>query len=481
MQMAQKDPNQARIIAENLAKHWTNQYSVYTDYVPVKDAEGRELQKTLSSFLHYLREEDWIPVATSPPTCHVPRSVFSNTEQLRGLLEQHVLYADAKFEDSSFVKDIGLVSSVSAEDVLKHLIKWSSRTRHSGADTCQDSVFITSLSHMKRVYGFLHEQCCSQDIRVKITDAFQKNSLFFIPKDTVKVADRRVQGKFYSIKEVCWNDPAEVTQKLHSSKRYTPKRQILSPHYKESHDFLIPVLRVDPTPHTDEYIEMAAVLADESALPTPPVIESIFEIFAVLGKKCFDERHRPNYEVYDEDLQIDQHMARYLRGKLQQEAIFPCGERWVTLSDKPIIPDSKQLKKIFDKERNVHFITLGCSPMNTKLGEKEKQRSVKVFLRACGIDSLSKIVEEELTPKNVEYQCHEVQQYFHDVVPCIQRYLYAHMEERYKTLKDQSFGEKLADMKFATVEKLEVVYRLKGSYASILHTQNACNSSLFVQ
>lgn len=391
-----KDPKQAKIIAENIDKLWANQYSKYADKIPVTDTEGRKLSETWSSFMIHLRERAWLPVSGSSP-CQVPRDLFRNTDQLRMLLDSHVHYACVSLGDESFVSSIGLVSSITVEDILKHLRTWSSSVQSPGTDG-----FKTSLKHMKNVYAFLHDQCHNP---TKVTDAFKKNPLIFVPGERSQDPEKLVRGKFYSMKEVCWNDPSDVTQKLQLSKKYTPKRQILSPHYRDIHDFLRLVLHVDLTPHADEYIEMAAVLVGENSVPTPAVIESILEIFAVLGEKC----------------QTDKNNAQYLQKRLREEAIFPCGERWVALSEQPIIPDSKTLKKIFEKEKGVHFITLESSQRKSRAAKKSKaveekrEKSVKDFLQACGILKLSEIVEEELTPKNVEYQCHEIQLYFHKV------------------------------------------------------------------
>jgi len=273
---------------------------------------------------------------------------------------------------------------------------------------------------MKYVFAFFHDKFRTEAAKAKIiADAFKKNSLIFVPVESNQDPKKSVQGKFFSMKDVCWNDPSDVTRILQQTRKYTPRRQLLSTYYKESHDFLRLQLKVDLTPNADEYIEMAVVLVKESSVPTPAVIEPILEIFAVLGEKC--KIHQPNTGCSDANESmhtIDPKMAQFLQQRLKEEAIFPCGKKWLTLSEKPIISDNKQLKKIFENEKGVYFITLESShfkPKSRGMTEKKRHQLVEMFLSACGIAKISMIVEEKLVSENLEFQCYDTQMYFHKV------------------------------------------------------------------
>lgn len=414
-----KDPVQAKVIAETLDQLWEKQYSKYAEPITVKDIKEQEIGgvKTLASFMIHLREGPWLP-ALGSKSCDVPRKLFCDTEELHMLLDEHVRYTAAKLEDKAFIDSIGLVSTISVEDLLKHLSDWSSSAQNSGVEG-----FKTSIHHMRNVFAFLHERFKSPTSKT-IADAFKKSALIFVPKESSQDPSKRVQGMFFSLKEVCWNDPSGVTLQLQQTKKYTPKQQLLSTHYHNSHDFLRLDLKVDLTPQSDEYIKMAAVLVEESSVPTPTVIEPILKIFAVLGEKCL-LTHQPTSDHLDsnESLKINKDLAQYFQQNFKEVAIFPCGEKWITLSEKPIYSDNKHLKKIFEKEKGVYFITLESSQVKARLHlvkrskslEEKKQHHIKAFFSACGISKLSEIMREELQPKNAQYQCYDTQIYFHKV------------------------------------------------------------------
>lgn len=474
------EPQQAKVLAENLDKQWKDRYSKYADKIPLKDSDGKDLygHSILSSFLLNLKTRAWLPVLQSN-TCSVPSKLYLNSKEVYDVLDDHVQYVGANLQGSSFARILGVTLAIKLDILLDNLIEWSKTCQSKAAD--QERGFVTSLAHMKRVYQFIHEkhETSTKDDKSKITSAFQKNPLIFFPHDSYlprEKQDQKREGKFYHRKEVCWKDPSDVAYELVKSGKYTAKRQILSTCYNKHYEFFRSCLEVDLTPHSDEYIEMASVLVNENPLPTPSVLEMIIEIFAVLGEKCLtrpltetnythvDNANYAHTELSLEEEVINSAIAKYLKTKLAKEDIFPCATRWVSLSDKPVVDDNKRLKKVFEGEKDVHFIVLE-QPSRRHAAKNhahvKKMEFVQVFLRACDIPKLSACVEEALTTNTVAYQCHEVQQYFHQIVPCVQRYIYHLIPDSYFKLVENKFSEMLAGMTFAIVDKLEVVYYLK--------------------
>ena len=60
----------------------------------------------------------------------------------------------------------------------------------------------------------------------------------------------------------------------------------------------------------------------------------------------------------------------------------------------------------------------------------------------------------------MKYQCVPVQKHFHQLIPCVQRFLYSRYQSEYQELSNQGFAQKLSQMKFATVPSLATVYSL---------------------
>ena len=411
----------------------------------------------------------------------LPRDLFRWSSFVSELLEDHVKYIAADLKSSAFISTLRIRETVGVDVMISEMIQWSV-AGGATVDGSQPKDFTTSVNHMSRVYSFLSEKMAQNDQdKRKINDAFHKNPLIFVPHrypDSSTNQDQRLRksnGSFLLKKDVCWRDPTNVALKLLKESGEVTTRRLLERHYSKPESqqqslvhFFIDQLHVDETPNVDEYIEMASIVAEVARFPTPSSLNDMLKIFATLGGKCVVRGHNDSMRVTEK---IDVNMAAFLKQSLEREekCIFPSFDKWVALSDKPLLPDDKSLSKIFQKEKSVHFLDVGdfFQPQKHRLSDrkyqhdKEKiQHDVRLFLNTCEVKPLTECIKKEFTPEYVQYQCVPLQKHFHQMIPSVQRFLYTRNPTVYDELICEGFAQKLLRMQFASVKSLETVYSL---------------------
>ena len=450
----------------------------------VKDSNDHVLGETRSSFYLNLVLKQWMS-ASDGQTIHIPRDLFIWNEAVGRLLEDHVKYTAAHLKNSRFVKTLQIHESITLDGMISEMKKWS--TASSGTNKeAPTKEFTTSLAHMREVYSFLYDKMVqNEEQRKKVCDAFLKNALVFVPFRSASTScikpqpKHQLSGLFHVLKDVYWRDPTEVALKLLRDHGKVTTRHVLEGVYhsllKASSQqslatFFVDQLKVDETPNVDEYLEMASAVAELAGFPTPSSVNDMLKVFAILGRKCIARDHKDSIRIENT---VDVNMASFIRQSLDAsfKCIFPSSGKWVSLSDKPLLLDNKSLFKIFQKEKGVHFIDLddlfqdlknrSTSENRKFVNEKEEMKhNVSLFLKACDIQRLSECVKRDFTPTLVKFQCVPLQKYFHQMIPAVQRFLYFKKRPVYEELKNEKFAEKLQQMQFASVEKLETVYSL---------------------
>lgn len=423
--------------------------------------------------------------ASDGQTIYIPRDLFIWNEAVGRLLEDHVKYSAADLKNSRFVKTLQIHESVTVDGMISEMKKWSTASSVTNKES-PTKEFTTSLAHMSEVYSFLYDKMVqNEEQRKKVCDAFLKNALVFVPFRSASTScikpqlKHKLSGSFHVLKDVCWRDPTEVALKLLRDHGKVTTKHLLEGFYhslskasgqQSLATFFVDQLKVDETPNVDEYLEMASTVAELAGLPSPLPLNDMLKVFAILGRKCIARGHRDSVPIESE---VDVNMASFIRQSLDTslKCIFPSSGKWVSLSDKPLLLDNKSLGKIFQKESGVHFIDLGdffqdlrkrSTVENRKfVNEKEEMKhNVSLFLKACDIQRLSECVERNCAPTLVTYQCVPLQKYFHQMIPAVQRFLYFKKQPVYEELKNEKFAEKLQQMQFASVGKLETVYSL---------------------
>ena len=472
---------ESKLLAQCIDERWDGTYAQFAEgSVQVQDTNGHVLGETRSSFYLNLVSKPWMSTTTREKNLYLPRDLFVQSEAVYQLLEDHVKYVAADLKSPTFIRALRLRESVGVDGMINEMKKWSGCCGEMTYEK-QRKEFTTSVAHMGRVYSFLLEKMNqSEEERKKINEAFLKNALIFVPHRYLESSSSQPQrarqsaGLFYLKKDVCWRDPTDVSLRLLTEHDNTTTRRLLERYYSSPRSyqslatFFVDHMHVDETPNVDEYIEMASTVADVAGFPTPSSLNDMLKIFATLGSKCIARGHSDSIRV---DQQIDVNMAAFLKQSLQREqkCIFPTSDKWVSLSDKPLIVDDKTLVKIFQKEKSVHFLDFGdfFQPQKRRSSTREPQHEreemkhyVSLFLKTCEVTTLSECIRKEFAPNLVEYQCVPVQKYFHQLMPAVQRFLHSRYQSVYDELNQQGFAQKLVQMQFATVQSLETVYSL---------------------
>lgn len=473
------NPEESKVLAQCIDERWDDKYAKYADgSVHVKDTNGHVLTETRSSFYLNLVSRPWMAARAAGIDLFLPRDLFMQIPLVYQLLEDHVKYIAADLKSNAFISTLRIRESVGVDGMINEMNQWSAACGET-VDGSQPRDFTTSVAHMSRVYSFLSEKMAQNgEDRRKINDAFHKNALIFVPHrypDSSTNPARQASGSFLLKKDVCWRDPTEVALKLFKEHGEVTTRRLLERHYSISESqqqslvpFFIDQLHVDETPKVDEYIEMASTVAKVAGFPTPSSLNDMLKIFATLGRKCVARGHNDSMRV---DQQIDDNMANFLKQSLEREqkCIFPSFDKWVALSDKPLLPDDKSLLKIFQKEKSVHFLDFGnfFQPQKHRQSvrrpqqlREELQHNVLLFLKTCEVKPVSECIKKEFIPELVEYRCVPLQKHFHQMIPSVQRFLYSRNPTVYDELIRDGFAQKLLQMQFASVKSLETVYSL---------------------
>ena len=446
-------------MAQCIDERWGDEYAQYAEeFVHVEDTNGHNLKETRSSFYLNLVTKPWMASTAGGKDFHLPRDLFVRSEHVYQLLENHVKYVAADLKSSSFIETLRIRENVGVDGLINEMKKWSGGGCER-MDGNQRKEFTTSVAHMSRVYSFLlKEMSQSAEERMKIHEAFLKNEMIFVPH---RPSSLQSAGFFYQRKDVCWTDPTNVSLKLLKEQNKMTTRHLLEMFYgsRSTHEslstFFVDHIGVDATPNVGEYIEMASTVAEVSRFPSPSYLNDMLQIFATFGVECVDTNKAAFLKQFLEDDQI---------------RIFPTADKWVALSEKPLIADDKSLLKIFQKEKSVHFLDFGdfYQPQKRRSSKNKPQEDhelmkhyVSSFLNSCGVATLSKCVKKEFTPGGaVQYQCVPLQKHFHQLIPCVQRFLYSRYQLVYNELSSQGFAQKLPQMQFASVPSLATVYSL---------------------
>ena len=445
-------------MAQCIDERWGDEYAQYAEeFVHIEDTNGHNLKETRSSFYLNLVTKPWMASTAGGKDFHLPRDLFVQSEHVCQLLENHVKYVKADLKSSSFIKTLRIRENVGVDGLINEMKKWSGGGCER-MDGNQRKEFTTSVAHMSKVYSFLLKVNQSGEERMKIHEAFLKNEMIFVPHRTSSLQSA---GFFYQRKDVCWTDPTNVSLKLLKEQNKMTTRHLLEMFYgsqstQESlSTFFVDYIGVDATPNVGEYIEMASTVAEVSRFPSPSYLSDMLQIFATFGVEC-----------------VDANKAAFLKQSLQDDQIriFPTTDKWVALSERPLIADDKSLLKIFQKEKSVHFLDFGdfYQPQKRRSSKNKPQEDhelmkhyVSSFLNSCGVATLSKCVKKEFTPGGaVQYQCVPLQKHFHQLIPCVQRFLYSRYQSVYNELSSQGFAQKLPQMQFASVPSLATVYSL---------------------
>ena len=455
-----------------LDSRWKSDFH-HLNCVTVEDSRGNEVATTLSSFLIKLQTKAWLPGKIGQQHLHLfrPIDLYLETTAVYSVLDVFGHYSIPNLEDETFIDAIKLKTSISMETVFERLNEWS-----------RDDTFCTSMNHMINVYRFIRE-------RMNEVDPAELNiPLVFVPSEE-GISTGKTDGKFYQREEVCLYDHTGLVL-IHIS-CLRNKKALLDKFYpKDILNFFEKDLNIDATPTIHDYMGIACALADNTRLPDADACLDLMEVFSVIGRKCVPIQ---NGELFTELVQycdnfwsgyqqvagyLDFNSANFVFENLKEEKIFPTSQdKFVSIKEKPLLPDSPYYQRIFEKEDKIHFIvipemreSLDDEPM--RVDQKEdigtcakrrlKQYGILAFFAVCRIDVISSVVcDPRVLPENSVEGCETWHRNFSALLPYVQRYIHAKLIGTYDVRVEESLPKKLRNLTFFTASSIDTIHELK--------------------
>uniref|UniRef100_A0A8C7R4M3 Wu:fj29h11 n=1 Tax=Oncorhynchus mykiss TaxID=8022 RepID=A0A8C7R4M3_ONCMY len=463
---------QRQALLELLETNWDtgDRYSQYLT-AQVIDSEGRLIKSTKSSFFHFLSCLPWVPAYCLQAGAEggrkaeylCPNSVYLYSPEVHNLLGTHVSYID--MTPSEFTRTLGMKTSVNVEELIGYLKKWCVKTSSASGPEGQEkqeeegSEFSSTVQHVHSVYSFLHKNCSQTNLK----ELFQHTPAVFIEYN--RNGDW-CSGRFYHLKEVCWNDPTEMFVRYRELTRgadsTVQEPRVLAPFYSkldDMKDLFKRLLTVELTPSMLQYVVLLELVCNSCPVPTVDVLRDVSKLYARLADKC----KTPGQGEQEQNLSINPRYCSTLKGMLLDKRVFPTKDNsWVTLAHRPMIPDSKELEKIFKAHKQVCLLNL---PLPEKRPYMEKLWIYRMlFLEICGVRLLSKCVSTEAQTENYR-PCPSMQRLVRSVVPYIQRFLYHHedLQELYWELKKNNIRQTIRQLTYGQVGMLYTRYLLSVS------------------
>ncbi|XP_056911618.1 uncharacterized protein wu:fj29h11 isoform X2 [Takifugu flavidus] len=468
-------------LLEMLANNWDTGHH-YSQFLraQVVNSDGREVKSTKSSFYHYLCTLKWVPAfrpvegEQQERNYLCPTSVYLNSPEVRSLLGTHVCYAD--LTPSDFSRAIGIRQNISVEAMINYLKEWcikptDKQELRQPDDVLEGADFTSTVQHIHNVYNYLYQNCPKATLK----ELFHHSPAVFIEYN--RRDGNWCSGRFYHLKEACWCDPTGMFQRYkqltHATNSSVLQPKILAPFYNPlegMRDFFLNLLDADHSPKMNQYVGLLELICSSSPIPTAEMLQDVSVVYASLAQKC-TVRRTGDQENNIQGI-LDDGYCSTLKGMVFDKKIFPTKDSWVTLARKPLIPDSKELEKVF-KLCNICLLNLPPPEKkasqrnksgNNVLREAEPSFNVEdraLFLQICGIRQLSMCVKSEPLTESLR-PCPSMQAMVRTVVPYIQRFLCNHDELSgvYSELVKNNIKEKIKHLYFAQVGKLYIRYEL---------------------
>ncbi|XP_014346046.2 uncharacterized protein LOC102363940 [Latimeria chalumnae] len=458
-----------------LDRNWDTGYRISRyKAAQVFDSQGQKLKDVDSSFAVYLRTLPWLPasnLARDEPAYLCPNEVYLKSRNLFQLLDSHVHYVSIDLvSQSEFAASVGIKTSITPREMLKHFESWCTNS-DTGSEEPEGAEFETSEEHIHAVYRYLSDNCNHNDLK----SFFTQKPAVFVPNERKR---NTWSGKFYHLKEVCWHDPTNMFQRYSILIRHTDEVQephVLAPFYKqwnETEQLFLMQLQVEKIPNMKQYVELLQLICSETPLPNSEVLQDVSVLYAVLAKKC---KQSGEHDTGD---RLNQRYCSTLKGMLKDKQVFPSKDNcWVSLEKHPLIPDNKQLEKVFKPHCQLCLLILPpaelrgqkvtqpsksgvwCNGNDKNLLFREEDRAL--FLDICGVKKLSECITVEAQTESYR-PCPSVQRFVHTIVPYIQKFIYFHedFDYVYAELKKENIVEILRSLTFGMVSKLYTQYQL---------------------
>ncbi|XP_041072786.1 protein NO VEIN [Carcharodon carcharias] len=436
----------------------------------VFDSQGKVLKNDInSSFAIYLTTLPWLPtdspVVDGSGFCKAyrrPTEVYLRSSNLLELLADRVSYTCCDLlEKSTFAAFVGIKTSITVDMMINHFKSWCVKTPASESGDLEGAEFQTFAEHVQRVYTYLDTNCSRRQLK----ELFERFPAVFVPTSN----ETFCTGKFYYLKDVCWNDPTRMflryKYQIQDTDGSFQEPHLLAPFYSQwdnMKDLFWKTLNVEKVPSMKHYVSLLVLMCSKVSFPNSEVLQDVSVIYSALAEKC------KKYNEYDDSWECCIPYCQTLKGMVKDERVFPAKDnRWVSMASTPVIPDNRHLERIF-KAHSLCLLNLPAAERNlskTKHSNKQEfrfnEKDRDLFFEICGVERLSSCITVEAQTEEFR-PCPRVQNFIHLVAPFIQRWFF-HREDFsnfYKELQDSNVAANLKSMNFIQVGKLYLHYKL---------------------
>ncbi|KAK0061751.1 protein NO VEIN isoform X6, partial [Biomphalaria pfeifferi] len=470
---------------EYIDVNWNLKYKFCLE-TQIKSGSGQVLKgNILSSFAVHLQSLSWVPSVSSSlqynednhtvdlkvkESLDLPAELYLQDQVIQRLLHHTVKYLNvAPQKNSSFIVFLKIKDTISSETLTQALISWSLRAEDSPE---KPKLFCTSLWHMRELYAYL-----SNEMKLKACqDLFLGYPVIFvpIPNQNVRGADN-LAGWMIKKDEAWWSDPTDLFPKyLKSLEKYKSplsKFKILKDIYNHMEYFIKKFAKVEKSPTTLQYAQLLKHIVSVCCVSEDGVLFDSLLLISKIGQDLSKISSKEAGVKTIEAMKAESNLPK-VKELLSKAAVFPIKlGQWVSLSDSPMIADSKELEEMFGKKPGVHLLQLDVRGMKGKLTLLRPHcSSTAGFIDPKGVDFFISLFED-IKPlseciKTEEVTCgfkpcNKGQTYLHNIVGLVQRFMYFRFPEAYKQFKAKK-SSTLKHLSFIQVNHLEVKYELIG-------------------
>ena len=276
------------------------------------------------------------------------------------------------------------------------------------------------MSQIKKIYSLLS---------TSINSALNEDGFIFIPKTKSIVFDV-VHGKFYSKKQVYWNDPTSLLVKYKENNASSFELRV---HYSDMKNIFIDYFNCNEIPSLNEYIGLIEYLIrnliSEKIKLTSQLLYDIFNVYEIIYKK---------YCCCENGI-IDNSMKQLFLNSIKNKTIFIChnnkylchNERTILLNDNFAI--AKYFKDklnflVFPSKENESYCGFNESMFkNNKLNKNLDM----FFTNVCNFNLFSSLIETKIDLDRDNLNIESISAYpacITQLLPYLQCFLYSKQE-----------------------------------------------------
>ena len=435
-----------------------------------------------------MQSSRWLPSTNGQ--LFKPSDLYLSADLTHRLLSGKVNYLHHHIINKDFITTLGVQKDITFEHFIKVFSNWVTGT-----------TFSTSREHIFNIYEYFMEQHKYHPNEIKLL-----LDLPFIYLPSIRTSNGNIEGHFHKVEDVSWRDPSELFKKINDVSMGKILRDFYPEKFKE---FFVGMVGVDEYPSREEYLRLITNITSVTSLPNREKCFEIFMSMAVLGDTFlnthaldmineidYPQNAAQKYKLYEDlrEYYVPDSLIQAKKVGINGKSIFPTvGNFFVSLDQEPILVINQDLAKVYRKNHTV-VPMIYADNVYKILQEGQKRRliadslflKVLVFFKVCKIPTLKELyLEPEVITEQMSRGCARWENLLHDITPIAQRYISSLLPDIHKEMQtkivisdkdgDCKFSDYLTNSKFFTVQRLQVIYRLKGRTDVNITREKVCN------